>query len=1082
MKKALSKDIVRDIKKSRGRFISILCIVALGVAFFSGIKISPIDMKMTADKYYDDYNLMDIKILSTLGLTDDDVEAVKDIEGVEGVFPTYSIDALTNYKSQEIALRIHGLPLELIDNNSNDYINRVNLVEGRLPEKSGEAVIEKSKMNDLDFSIGDKVNLSSGKDDDLLNSLNKTEYEIVGIIETPYYLSYQKGSTSIGNGEIRSILMIPQEDFVIPTYTEMYVTVEGAKQLNSYKDNYFDVVGEVVDSLEDISNNRIEARYDEVISEATEELNKGKKEYETQKKDAMYKLNDAMNEIEKGKKDIEKGEYELKNKQDEFNIFVRNAESQIKNAEEELASGEAKYLEGSIAFNEGKVIAEGEFKKAEEKISEAEQGIVTLNNQILAIEEQLKSPDLTEENKLALEQQLEGMRSTLEDSTISIEQAKKDLESKKSDLLEKENELKMTKVMLDTSRKTLESKQLELDNGKKTAIEGINTGKNKIEQGKKALIEAESEYNKAKSKADEELLKAEEKIKDAEDKISEIEKPEWYVLDRKSHYSYVDYENSANSIDALAKVFPVFFFLVAALVCLTTMTRMVDEQRVNIGTLKALGYSKGKIASKYIIYALSASLVGSVIGLSIGYTILPTIVLDAYGIMYTLPPTTYVFDIPIAILITSIAVGITTMAAYYSCSKELRESPSVLMRPKAPKLGKRILLERIPLIWNRLNFTGKVTIRNIFRYKKRFFMTVFGIAGCTALLLTGFGIKDSIETIVDKQFGSIFKYDMTINLDRKISSEEKNILNNNLKSVEGIKSYDFISSQNGKVKLNNVEKSVNIIVPKDVKNFSEFIYLQNRLTKEPLSLDDEGIIVTEKVAKQLNVKVGDEISLINPNDKRVIVKISGIAENYVSNYVYMTSAYYEEVFDRRVEYKSIVATIEDTSDVAEIKLSKEIADNKSVAGVSFNSGIKDNFDNTIKSLNYVVIVMIISAGALAFVVLYNLTNVNISERIREIATIKVLGFYDKEVSAYIYRENIILTFVGTIAGLGLGVLLHKFIMITVEMDNMMFGRNVDMLSFIVSAVLTLVFAGVVNFTMYYKLKNVEMVESLKSVD
>lgn len=1082
MKKALSKDIVRDIKKSRGRFISILCIVALGVAFFSGIKISPIDMKKTADKYYDDYNLMDIRVLSTLGLTDEDVKAVREIDGVEGVFPTYSIDALTNYKTQEIALRIHGLPLDLIKNDSDDYINRVNLVEGRLPEKSGEAVIERNKMDELNFSVGDTVSLSSGKDESLSSNLNKTEYEIVGVIETPYYLSYQKGSTSIGNGEIRSILMIPQEDFIIPTYTEMYVTVEGSKELNSYSDKYFDVVGDVVGDLESISDVRIESRYDEVISEATEELNKGKEEYEIQKKDALDKLNNARNEIEKGKKDIETGEIELKNKQDEFNTFVRNAEAQIKKAEEDLTSGEAKYLEGFTAFNEGKLIAENEFKKADEKISEAEQGIIILKNQILVLEEQLKDPNLTEENKLVLEQQLETMKNTLEVSASEVEVAKKDLEAKKSELLKKESELKATRTMLDVSKKTLLSKKLELDSGKNSAIEGINIGKSRIEEGKQALIEAENEYNKAKVKADEELLKAEEKLKDAEDKIAEIEKPEWYVLDRKSHYSYVDYENSANSIDALAKVFPVFFFLVAALVCLTTMTRMVDEQRVNIGTLKALGYSKGKIASKYIAYALSASLVGSIIGLSIGCTILPTVVFDAYGIMYTLPPMTYVFDIPIAIFITSIAVGITTLAAYSACSKELRESPSVLMRPKAPKLGKRILLERIPLIWNRLNFTGKVTIRNIFRYKKRFFMTVFGIAGCTALLLTGFGIKDSIETIVDKQFGTIFKYDMTINLDRKISSGEKNILDDNLKKIEGIKSYDFISSQNGKVKLNDVEKLVTIMVPKNVDDFSEFIYLQNRLTKERISLDNEGVIITEKVAKQLNVNVGDEINLINSNDKKVRVKISGIAENYVSNYVYMTPEYYEQVFNRKVDYKSVVATIEDKSDESEIIMSKKISENKGVAGVSFNSGIKENFDNTIKSLNYVVLVMIVSAGALAFVVLYNLTNVNISERIREIATIKVLGFYDKEVSAYIYRENIILTFVGTIVGLGLGVLLHKFIMVTVEMDNMMFGRNVDISSFIVSAVLTLTFAALVNFAMYYKLKNVEMVESLKSVD
>lgn len=851
MKNVLWKDIFRDIKKSKGKFISIVSIIALGVMLFSGVKIAPINMKATADKYYDDYNLMDLRVISTLGLTDEDVNDIKNIEGVLGVEPSKTLDAISRIDSNDFVIRVHSLSNDNLNEDNEDYINRLNLIEGRLPSNSGECVVGKESFESLNLKIGDKIKLNSGNESDINDSLTSNEYEVVGVVKTPYYLSNQIGNSSIGNGTVKTYMFINEFDFKSEIYTDIYVTVKDAKALDSYDEKYFDVTDKVKESIENISNLIIDRRYNELINEANVELNKGKDEYEAKKSES-------------------------------------------------------------------------------------------------------------------------------------------------------------------------------------------------------------------------------------EEKILEIQKPGFYVLDRKSHYSYVDYENSANSIDKLSNVFPVFFFVVAALVCLTTMTRMVDEQRVNIGTLKALGYSKGSIAKKFIVYAVFASLIGCVLGVALGLTALPTIIFNAYSIMYILPKMTFVINIPLIIAIFVISIGVTTLATYAACRIELIEVPSILMRPKAPKEGKRILLERIPFIWNRFNFTSKVTIRNIFRYKKRFMMTVIGIAGSTALLLTGFGIKDSIKTVVSKQYGELTKYDLSINLNETINNDEKNILEEYLKQDSKADDFIFIRSESGETLANKISKNVNIIVTDENKKFDEFQHLQDRKSKETVIFPKNGIVISEKLAKLLDVKVGDEIELINNNDNKAQAKIGAIVEQYINHYVYIDANYYKELFNNVPEENSIFVKINNEDSISEI--SNNLINMNGVSGVVSNSSIKDNFDNTIKSLDLVVLVMIFCAGALSFIVLYNLTNVNISERIREIATIKVLGFYDNEVSSYIFRENILLTVIGAIVGLFLGVVFHKFIMVTVEMEYIMFGRTIDVKSFIMAVILTIIFSLLVNWAMYYKLKKVEMVESLKSVD
>ena len=1109
MRSALNKDFIRDILKSKGRFLSIVAIVALGVAFFTGVKSSPIVMKTSSDKYYDKYNLMDIRLISTLGLTDKDVDDIKNIEGVEGVYPTYSIDVISIYNSTEKVLKVHGLDLNKLNDKKN-YINQLKLIKGRLPQKSGECVLEIPKIKALNYPIGSEISLSSGKDDKLSKSLSKSKYKVVGYVETPYYLSQEKGNSSIGGGVIEGAIMIPESDFKMDTYTEMFLTVKSAKELDTYGDEYSNLVKTVTDKIENMKNKLTTRRYNEVVkkaedkiqkqedklSKAKKDFDKGKKEYEENKLKSENEIKEAENKILDASEQIEDGKAQLKNEKKRAFEQIEEGKVKLASAETDLKNGQKKYQTALKKFNSNKKTAESEIKKAESDLKELSNQIDDLKNGNKLIEKQLQNEQLSEVERSELENKLNENLYILSVMQQKYKDGTDKLESSKSELLLGKKKLKETKATLEASEKKIANEKTKLKSSEKLAEEKFKKAEeelyqreNQIEEAKLELKEnkakLKTELNKAKKElqeAEEKIADGEEKIKDAKKQIKKIEKPTLYILDRDSHQSFVEYEGCANSIDALAKIFPVFFFAVAALVCLTTMTRMVDEQRINIGTLKGLGYKTSQISKKYILYALIACLTGSILGLAIGFSVFPTVIFFAYGMMYSIENIVYVFSIPIAIGITSLALIIITLSAYMACRKELKETPAILMRPKAPKSGKRILLERVPFIWNRFSFISKVTVRNIFRYKKRFLMTVLGIAGCTALILTGFGIKDSIEMILTGQYGTLFKYDMSLVIQSDMTDKQIYELRKNLSDIDEINKYEFFSYENGDIKVNNTTKEITIVVPENLKKMDKFIHLQDRKTQNPIKLNNKGIVLTEKIARDLGVKAGDEIELINSDDKKVKIKVSNITENYISHYVYISPENYAKLFEKDLDFNRVIGILNNPSVKIEDKLSKKLFDIDTIDGITFNTASKETFHNTIKNLNYVVLIMIISAGALAFVVLYNLTNVNISERIREIATIKVLGFYDKEVSAYIYRENIILTIIGTVVGLGLGTILHKFIMVTVEIQSMMFGRVIDMSSYFIAAVLTIVLSLFVNLAMFYKLRNVKMVESLKSVD
>ena len=1140
MKKTLFKDTFREIKKSFGRFLSIFAIVAIGVAFFVGVKSSSFVMKHTADKYYDDYNLMDFRILSTLGLTEGDVAEIRKVNGVKGVFPTHSVDVLTSIKSDEYVLKVHGLPggADKISDNNEDYINRVNLIEGRLPKKSGECVVEKGKIFSTSLKIGNKIKLSTGKNEDISNYLKNEEYTIVGMVETPYYLSYEKGTSDIGSGIVNGFIMIPENDFNMEVYTEVFVTVNGAKEFNSYNDEYFEVTDKVKKNIESIGKERGEVRVDDLKAQALEKLNEGKGEYEKNKEIYENKIKEAEEQISAGKDKITTGEEELKNKKEEFNDFVKETEKALSEGENKILQGENQYKTALSEYDKAKTQYETrktqyeaiklEYDKAkesfdikkeeadknissfEEQLKAPKESVENLKQEIQSLYDSLENENLTDIEKKIINSKIKLREATLKtaegalsylDNKIAEEKNKLLLAEKAFQVVENqfinvenafnsgEKQLKQAKIQLQTAKETLENSKLQLqdkkiqfENGKVTANDEFEKAEEKLNSGKEEIKKAEQELEKSKKYGEEELNKALEKIQRGEEKIDSIEPPTWYVLDRKLHYSYMDYGSAADRMDSIAKVFPVFFFIVAALVCLTTMTRMVDEERGEIGTLKALGYEKGAIASKFIIYAFIASISGSIVGILIGAVLFPTIIYNAWAIMYVMPKVDIIFDWKLAFLATIIATLITTLSALFSCYKELVATPSILMRPLPPKNGKRILLEKITFIWKKLSFTQKVTARNLFRYKKRFLMTVIGISGCTALLLVGYGIKDSIQTIADIQYEEIIKFQGDISLKDNLTIEERKKVLEDVKNKEVISDALDVEFKNTTVKDDESETSVSLVVPSDIEKYKDYVCLRERKSKNMLDLDKDKVIISEKLSKNLGVKKGDKINITIGDGYYDEVTVGGIMEMYAGHYVIMSPKYYKDTFNVTPDYNTIFVLTKNKDTSIENELGKEIISMDKVKSVNFYSSKITNFNNTISSLNFVVVVLIVSAAALAFVVLYNLTNINISERIREIATIKVLGFYDNEVAAYVYRENIILTLIGSIVGLGLGVFLHKFIMTTVELENVMFGRNINFMSYIYSILLTLGFGIAVNLVMYFRLKKIPMVESLKSVE
>lgn len=1284
--KALHKDFWMEIRKSKARFISIFLIVALGVAFFSGIQASSPDMRYSGDAYYEAAKLMDLKIQGTLGLTQRDVKAVSDIDGVELAEGSYSTDVMSG---EDDARKV--LHLESISSN----FNLLTADEGRIPEKSGEIFLDKPFAKNRGYKIGDTISVSEDGDSELLK---KTTYTVVGIGSSPLYISFNRGNTTLGSGEVSGFGYILPEDFEQEAFTQIYIMVHESGDVISYTDAYDNLIRKIQKRVEGIEKEQCSLRYDEIVAEANEKLNDARKELEDGKKeseeklgDAKKKLDDGQKKYEDGKKEYEDGKQQLSDakkeltdgkqqladgrkqiedgwsqlnsakqqvedglsqlnaarsqladseaqineKQSELTAGyeqltaakqqVSDGEAQLREAEKTLESKQAELDSGREQLETGKntiketkaaltsqkeqceaglvQVSEGESQissseealsgqqaqldeltsqkealssqaaelqaqydagaeagKNQEELAELSTQIQTLNGQISAMEEQINAgqaqidgaqAELTaKKSELAQtraelesslgqinegfsqikeqEETLSGTEAQLNEGQEELDKGKKELETKKAELSAAKEEIAANQATLDdgqsqldsaraqlsagrqqleekqaqlnagqaeiqTNTEKLTSSQAELDENEQKLLDGekeireneqkLKDAKKDLEDVKKKLSDGKKEYQDGKKEADDKIAEAQQKIEDAQKEVDDIETPEWIVTDRNDLPEYSDFGDNAERLKNIGKVFPMIFFLVAALISLTTMTRMVEEQRTQIGTMKALGYGKASIASKYLSYAFLATVGGSIAGVLFGEKVLPFIIIQAYGIMYWNigDHMQLDYELQYALIASGAAVICTMGATLFSCAKTLAETPASLMRPPAPKEGKRILIERISFIWKHLSFSWKSSMRNLFRYKKRLFMTIFGIAGSMGLMLVGFGLYDSIMDIAILQYDQIQHYDaMVINDEDATDSQEKDLL----KFLDGNSEIDhYTRVQLTKMTAPKEKGSVSIYVyvPENTENFKEDVTLRDRKSHEQYELTDDGAVICEKTASLIGVKAGDKITLEKDN-RKYKVKITAVTENYMGHYVYMTPSCYEKTFGEKPEYSSTVYTMKEDAESDLETLGNAILKYPAALSISYTSSTAGQVERMLGSLGAVIWVLIISAGMLAFVVLYNLNNINITERQRELATLKVLGFYDGEVSQYVFRENILLSFIGILAGAVFGIFLHRYVITTVEVDAVMFGRNIKPISFVYSGIITFGFSMFVNMVMHFKLKKINMVESLKSVE
>lgn len=1196
-KKALRKDFYMEIRKSMGRFLSIFFIVAIGCAFFAGIRSSEPDMRYSGDAYFDRKNLMDLQVISTMGLTDEDVEAIEKLDGIEKAEAGYSVDALCTEGDNQIVMHVMSLLPSM---------NQVQVENGRLPEKSDECVVDADFLSKSTLKIGDRVTLSSGTDKPVTDSLKEDTFTIVGSVSSPCYIGFQRGSTTIGSGNISAFLCVPEESFCMEVYTEIYAQVKGAEKLTAFTDQYDQRIDSVMKEVEAIKEEREKARYDEIVTEASEkladaekeitdaeaELEQGKAEAQEKLTAAREKLENAQKELEQAKKELASSQAKIASSKEE----LEQAQKELNESSGKIAAGEKELNEKSIALatlKEQKDTLQGQLAALEQQKEELSGQKTTLEAQKRTLQEGQKNlldtqavlqqqisrlkaekEDLNaegirlSEEKETLQKEYEELKSQYEasgDTEIlkQVEAKKAQLDEVNAKIAENSAKIEQNKTLLETVESQmdpLEEKLVQMKNGleqTETALEKISAGLSEIEAGqeqmqtgltqmesyissgefqlqaareqlesgknqilsgqrqiedaKKRIADGEEqiqagikqiqdgetgladgwiEYQDGERQANAEIADGEAQIADAKvqladakKEIEQIEKPTWYIYDRSHLPEYSGYGDNADRMKAIGEVFPLIFFLVAALISLTTMTRMVEEERTLIGTLKALGYSKKSIAAKYLGYAVLATLTGGILGVMIGEKILPYIIITAYKIMYRhLPDVEIPYNLYYGVLACVAALLCTVAATIFSCMKELKEQAAELMRPPAPKQGKRVFLEYIPFLWKRLNFTWKSTVRNLMRYKKRFFMTIFGIGGCMGLMLVGFGLKDSISSIVPLQYEDIQLYDGNVILQSDVTMQEKQEVYEALEKNSQVVATAEDLLQKITIEHDGVSKEVYLNVPENVEKFSDFVVLQDRTTKEKYQLTDKGTVLTEKMAKELGVSAGDTVTIKEENEKERTVKISQICENYMSHYLYMTPAVYKAAYGKEPEYNSIYyrtegRTTKEAESVGEAALKLDGA-----LSVSYTTELRQQVDDMLQSLDIVIVVLIISAGMLAFVVLYNLNNINITERKRELATLKVLGFYDKEVTEYVYRENILLTLIGSVFGMLLGKILHRFIIVTVEIDSVMFGRNINTISFVYAFLLTVVFSLFVNGVMYFKLKKINMVESLKSVE
>lgn len=1227
MTRSYRKNIRRTFKHTKSRFIAIFSIIALGVGFLAGLNATPVDMKESMEAYMDDANFYDIRIVSTLGLTDDDVSALSAIDGVKDVQPAYNADLLVQTGDDTVVARAHSLPITTgkeetekstsslstdgnTATNAQDTINKLFLVDGHMPEKSGECVVE-AGANDMAsaYPIGSKLVISP-ENEDLDSKLSTTEYEVVGIVHSANYFSFEREPASVGNGRVNLLMYLLPEDYAFTAYTEIYLTVDGALAANSLGDDYDPLVDTVKNKIEAIQELRCQTRYDEIYDEAQQKIDDAWDSYYEAKEEADQKLSDAKAELTDGEKELADGQTEYEQGEADYadalsqiaeneqkladgeiqlgdarrklqeadarisnnETLLEQNEAKLNAAKTELDKGQAQYDNGMNAYQSGKKqlddgqvqldAAKKQLDTAKESYQSGlagcaqgmtsllpsmtadgldgflaflsdkgygapqtttaflqdmaeygvslptvsansieaaylEQGISQLLpaiSQLYSAREAITAGQSTydanaaklEENKKLLadsKEELSKARQKLQKGQKQYEDGKKQLENGKK-------QLSSAKAMLAGSWATLSGRQTELTDGlsqisdAKSSLEDarsrLDDAKATIAENAQKLADGKISYEDAKKEASEKLADARQEIEDGQADLDTLEMPKWYIWGRDKNISYSSFTANIDKLNAITTVFPIFFFLVAALVVSTTMTRMVEEERLQIGTMKALGYSAKTIMQKYILYALAASVSGTLVGLAVGFKAFPSIIWSAYEMMYYMPAIATPWRLSQALFSGGTLTVLSLLVTALTCRSSLSETPAALMLPRAPKAGKRILLERITPLWRHFPFSWKVTCRNLFRYKKRFWMTVIGVAGCTSLLIAGFGISDSLNAIITKQYEDIFHYDLMTVVTEEDALTQGAVQEYLFDNPSVFSDSLAVSIQSTRQEIKNGEADVYLMIPKDLSSFGSFVDLHERVSRKATPLQEDGIIITEKLAKTLGIQAGDSITLQNEDEEKASFTVTDVCEHYVSNYVYMSAATYEAGFQKAPVYNAALSKMPDDSQTVRDQVSAVLLDNDHVASLTFTADNVKQVLNMLNSIDAVVVLIIVCAAGLAFVVLYNLSNINVAERVKEIATIKVLGFYDREVDSYVNRESYALTGIGIFFGIFGGIALHKFVITTVEVDAVMFGRSLRPVSFLYAVLLTLLFSIIVSLVIGRSLKKVSMVESMKA--
>ena len=1101
-KNRLLTDALRELWKTRSRFFSLFLLCTLAVAFLSGLRTTSPDMKYTADRYFDDQHLKDVRVLSTQGLTEEDLDALAELDGVSAAEGSRSFDVVCG----ERILNVMSVPQE---------INLLAMRAGRLPQAEDECVAEQSFLDGTGLSIGSRVVLDLAASDHEEDLVTDT-FTIVGVADSPMYISVDRGSSSLGAGRVNAFLVVPDSAFSIDYYTAAYLTLDGLAELDCYSDAYEDAVDAFVDGVEDFSRERADLRFEQIVADAQGELDDGWAEYYDAKEDAERELGDAEQELADARAELDDGWAQLEQGRADLRRETADAEAELRDAYSRLQEaiglyndGAEEYEQGQAEVDENRAVLEEQQAVLEEQQAELEKQQALLDKQKAPLEEGLAQyeaalaafPAGSPQYQMAVAQ-MAAQKAQLDAGLAQVQEGQARLDAGREQLNEGRAQLDSGWAQLNAAQARLDEAKAELDDAWAQILQGqadyragtaeldeamadanrtLAENQQKLEDGEKEYADGLAEYEEGKAEADEELADALRELTDAQEEIDKIEPGEWYVLGRNTLAGYVTYGSDSERMSNLADVFPLIFFLVAALACLTTMTRMVEEQRTQIGSLKAMGFTRGAISIKYIGYAFAASFFGGLVGAVLGCIVIPLVIYNAWGIMYTLPDMFFLFQPGICVLAILAAVACTVGASLAACLSTLTATPADLMRPKAPKAGKRVLLERIGFLWKRLSFSQKVTVRNLFRYKRRFWMTVIGIGGCTALIVTGFGIHNSIFDILTKQYDEITPYNASVGLTDGLTQEELAEITGYLEENKYVSSY--LASYQSTVDVTSDEgivEGVNLFAVEDLEAFGEYVHLRHRTGGEAVTLPENGILITEKLSELLKVKAGDTITV--NGERRVELVVEDVVENYVYHYIYLTEDYYEALFGERPIQNTLMVNFTSDSDEISDQVSTGLMKLSGVSSYTHIAYIRDTFTDSMASIDYAVVIIILSAAALAFVVLYNLTNINITERMRELATLKVLGFYDKEVSAYVYRENIFLTLFGILLGLVMGRFLHAWLVRTVEINMVMFGRTAAPVCYVWAAALTVVFSIIVNIVAHYSLKKIDMVESLKTVE